>query len=232
MVWHGNERGDLREVPAAVDRSERCQTACLQKHEPFQVVACSLEVQGKGDADDTHAAHQLAAHVCQRAEDMFDTGARCGDAAVTLFLRIGDARGGASFALDVHAPAFLFQLRLPFGCGVAAIGIDIAAGVGAVQQRLEHRRVGHGGMRDGYFAHQLVALVHAGVQLVAEVALAVLLCPTRIDILLRALVRLPAQRHRAFLDAVGFLALVALDRCLHQRGVDDLAATRHVAVLL
>src|SRR5471032_3585864 len=52
-----------------------------------------------------------------------------------FFLRIGDARGGASFALDVHAPAFLFQLRLPFGCGVAAIGIDIAAGVGAVQQR-------------------------------------------------------------------------------------------------
>lgn len=42
----------------------------------------------------------------------------------------------------------------------------------------------------------------------------------------------PGQRHRAFLDGLGFLALVALNWCLHQRGVDDLAAARHVAMLL
>jgi hypothetical protein len=70
-------------------------------------------------------------------------------------------------------------------------------------------------MRDGHFAYQLVALVHAGVQLIAEVALAVLLRPARVDIFLRTLVRLPAQRHGAVLDDVGFLALVALNRCLH-----------------
>jgi len=39
-------------------------------------------------------------------------------------------------------------------------------------------------------------------------------------------------RHRAFLDGLGVLAFVALDRRLHQQGVDDLATARHVALLL
>jgi len=71
-------------------------------------------------------------------------------------------------------------------------------------------------MRDDDLANQLAALVDARMQLVAKTILAVpsgLLC---IDILLGALVRFPAQRHRAFLDRFSFLSLVALDRCLHQ----------------
>lgn len=69
-------------------------------------------------------------------------------------------------------------------------------------------------------------------QLVAEVALAVLLGPARVDILLRAFVRLPTQRHGAVPDDLGFPLLVALDLRLDQRGIDDLATARHVAVLL
>ena len=45
-------------------------------------------MQGEGDTDDTHAAHQLAAHLCQRAEHVFDAGPWCGDAAVALRLGI------------------------------------------------------------------------------------------------------------------------------------------------
>ena len=163
---------------------------------------------------------------------MFDAGARCGDAAVTLFLPIGQALDGVAFALDVHTPAGLFERGFPLGGGVATIGIDIPACVGAIKQRFEYRGVSHGGMRDGHFAHQLVALVHAGVQLVAKVILAVLFCPTRVDVLLCPLVRLPSQRHRALFDGVSFLALVALNRCLYQRRIDDLAAARQVTVLM
>src|SRR5471032_3625623 len=86
-----------------VDRSERCQSTFFQEHQSLQVVACRLELQGEGDTDDTHAAHQLAAHLRQRAEHVFDTRAWCGDTAVALLLCIGDAFGGAAFALDIHA---------------------------------------------------------------------------------------------------------------------------------
>src|SRR5471030_3516530 len=155
MTWRSYKPGDLRAVHTAVDRSERCQSAFLQEHQPFQVVACRLELQGEGDPDDTHAAHQLAAHLRQRAEHVLDTGAWCGDTAVALLLCIGDtlvALPLSWISLDMHTPAILFQLRLPFGGGVTAISMYIAAGIAAVQQRLKYCGVGHGGMRDGYFA--------------------------------------------------------------------------------
>lgn len=40
---------------------------------------------------------------------MFDAGARCGDAAIALLLCIGDALGGAAFALEVDVPAGFFH---------------------------------------------------------------------------------------------------------------------------
>lgn len=70
--------------------------------------------------------------------------------------------------------------------------------------------------------------VDASVQLVAKMILAVLFGPLGIDIRVRALVRFPAQRHRAVLDRLGFLSLVALNRSLHQRGIDDLTAARQI----
>lgn len=65
-------------------------------------------------------------------------------------------------------------------------------------------------------------------QFVAKVVLSVLFGPLGIDVLLRTLVRFPAQWHRAFLDHLGFLTLVALDRSVHERSVDDLAATGQI----
>lgn len=40
--------------------------------------------------------------------------------------------------------------------------------------------------------------------------------------------RLPAQRYLSLLDLLRFLTLVTLDRGMHQRGIDDLAATRQI----
>ena len=65
-------------------------------------------------------------------------------------------------------------------------------------------------------------LVDVGMQLVPEKILAVLFGSLGIDILLYTLVRFPTQRHRALLDRLGFFALVALDRSLHERRVDNL----------
>src|SRR5471030_371327 len=120
------------------------------------------------------------------AQDVFDAGTRRGDATVALLLGVGDALGGAAFALDVDAPACLLERCFSFRSGVPAISINIATGVAAVKERFEYRGVGQGGVGDDHFAHQFVALVHAGMQLVAEVALAVLLRPACVDMLLRA----------------------------------------------
>jgi hypothetical protein len=80
------------------------------------------------------------------------------------------------------------------------------------------------------FAHELVALVDARVKLVVDEALAVLHGPLGIDVFLRTLVGLPRNWHDAFLDCVGLFTLVALDRRLHQRRVDDLAMACQVAM--
>lgn len=120
-------------------------------------------MQGEGDTENALAAHEFAAHLRERAKHVFYAGARCGAAAVAFLLCIGDALGDDTFALDVDAPAGLFQHRFPFGGGVAAIRIDIAAGVAAIKERVEYRGASHGGIGDDYFALQLVALVHTGV---------------------------------------------------------------------
>lgn len=163
---------------------------------------------------------------------MLNAGARRGDAAVTPLLRGGNTFGCVAPALDVELPAGLFERTFALSAGVAPVGVHRFAGIARIEHGLEYGGVGHCGIGDDYLAQQLVALVHTGVQLVAEIALTVLLGPARVDILLRAFVRLPAQRHSAVLDDLGFLSLVALDRRLGLRGIDDLAAARHVAVLL
>ena len=75
-----------------------------------------------------------------------------------------------------------------------------------------------------------MGLADAGVKLLAEVVLAMFLRPLGVDIFLCAFVRLPRNRHDAFLDGLSLVAFISLDRCLHQGSVDDLAAARQVAM--
>ena len=163
---------------------------------------------------------------------MLNAGTWCGDAAVAQLLCLRDATLGSAFALDMHAPTGLRQRLFALGAGVTAIGIYVAARVSSVEQFFKDGGVGDGGVGDGQFADQLATLVDAGVQLITEVVLAMLLRPARVDVLLGPLVWFPRQRYRAFFDGLGFVAFVALDRRLHQRGVDDLAAACQIAVLL
>lgn len=217
-----------RRLPNAV--LERCQPVFFQEDETLEVVTGRFQMQGERRAHDPQAAHQFAAHLSQRAKHMFDASARRGDSAIAPLLGVGNSFGRMAAALDVYAPASLLQPGLPFNAGVTTVRINVTTGVAQVEQLLEDAGVGHGGMRDGDLADELVTLVDAGVQLVAKVVLAVLSGPLCVNVLLRTLVRLPTQRHRAFFDRFSLFSLVALNRSLDQRSVDDLAAARQIAL--
>src|SRR5215471_4704194 len=84
------------------------------------------------------------------------------------------------------------------------------------------------------FADQLVHLVHAEVVLVAVETLVVLLCPARVLVLLGILggLFLPSLRRLAGLDRLVLLLRVALLGHRHNRGVNDLATARNIALSL
>jgi len=143
-------------------------------------------VQREGGAHDCHAAHQFSTYVAHGAEDVFDAGAWRGDPAVALRLRVRDRLVDTAFALDLDAPASRCQGRFTLGTRVTAVGVDVAAGVVWIEQFFKYDAVGNGGIGDDDFAYELVALVDAGVKLVAEVVLAMLLRPLGVDVFLRA----------------------------------------------
>lgn len=76
----------------------------------------------------------------------------------------------------------LKQVRLCFRGRVAALSVDVAAGVIRVEQFLKYDAGQNGGIGDDDFAFEFVALVDAAVKLVAEVILAMLLRPLCIDV--------------------------------------------------
>jgi len=129
-------------------------------------------------------------------------------------------------------PAGLFESAFALGAGVAPVGIHRFAGVARIEQGLEYGGVGYGGVGDGDLADELVTLVHAGVQFVAEVRFTVLFGPARVDIFLRTFVGFPSQGHGAVFDGVSLVPLVALYWRLHQRGINDLTAAGNVAMFL
>lgn len=176
----------------------------------------STQLQDERDTHDSQAAHQFAAHLGQSAKYMLDTGSRHSNRKVVPFLRIGNSFSRMAAPLNMHTPAGLLQSRFAFNAGVSPVGIEISARVAQVEQLLEDRSVGDGSMRDGDLADQLATLIDAGVQLVAEVILAMLFGPLGVDIPLFPFVWFPPQRHRAFLDRLGLRPLVALDRDLCQ----------------
>ncbi|KZC41888.1 hypothetical protein RHOFW510R12_13325 [Rhodanobacter sp. FW510-R12] len=95
-----------------------------------------------------------------------------------------------ALALNVGPIALHVQLGFPRVLGIAAVGVDIFVGIGLVQYRLEHLGVVDRGAGDVDLADEAPAPIRVGVQLVTVVALAVLLRPARIHVLLRALERL------------------------------------------
>src|SRR5262245_35064385 len=88
--------------------------------------------------------------------------------------------------------------------------------------------------RIGYFvaADELVLGIRIRVVLVAEKALVAFLRPARVTVLLTQLGRLllPFRWRLAGLDGFILVAAVALFRHRHDRGINDLPATRHIAL--
>jgi hypothetical protein len=164
------------------------QTAFFQQDETLEVVTGSLQLQDEGRAHNAKAAHQFPTHRGQGAKHMLDTGSWRGDRAVAPFLRLGNVYGCMASSLDVHTPTGLLRPCSPYNAGVATVGIHITAGVARVEQLFKDAGVGYGGMRDSDSTNELAALVDAGVQLVAEVILAMLPAPLGVYILLRSLV--------------------------------------------
>src|SRR5438128_7273800 len=107
-------------------------------------------------------------------------------------------------------------------------------GIGEIEHIVQLLTVVHGRVRRIPFADQLVRLVHAEVVLVAEEARIVLLRPARVLVLLGILggLLLPSLRRLAGPDRLVLLLRVALPGHRHNRGVNNLAAARNIALSL
>ena len=116
-----------------------------------------------------------------------------------------------------------FQLGFAFLRTVRAVRENIPTGVGFVQNILENPAVMHGCIGNLVLPDELVLDVHLDMILVAEVAFAPFLRPTRISILL-ALFRLAPVLDGWFplLDRLIFLPCVALNRHPDDRRVHNL----------
>src|SRR5438067_5517122 len=126
------------------------------------------------------------------------------------------------------------QARLNLHRAVGAVRPDPIAGIGEIEHIVQLLTVVHGRVRRIPFADQLVRLVHAEVVLVAEEARIVLLRPARVLVLLGILggLLLPTARRLAGPDRLVLLLRVALPGHRHNRGVNNLAAARNIALSL
>src|SRR5690606_1528027 len=171
-------------------------------------------------------AQQLATHLLEGAEHVLDPGARFGDALVTPLLALGQRLVALAFPLDLIPEALLFEPGFTRLGRVAPVGIDIPARVGGIEDVVEVLAVVRTCRVGLDSANDLVFLVDVDRELVAEVTLAVLLRPGRVDVLLAPLRRLPDGGHRTLLDQRLLASAVVLLGGGYQGGVDDLTATR------
>src|ERR1700704_6793795 len=136
--------------------------------------------------------------------------------------------------MNTAAQAAQAELRLGLRRAIRAVRVHIRRRVGLVQKSIEfpavmRTRVGHVVLPD-----QLVLGIRIHVVLVAVEALAVLLGPTRVFVLLPVFRRvlLPRLRRLAGLHVVILVAAVALFGNRSDRGLNPLAPPRNVALRL
>jgi hypothetical protein len=132
--------------------------------------------------------------------------------------------------VDAAVEAPCLERRLDFGRAIGAIGEHVLRCVAPVQEPIQLLAV-----VDCRIAHlvapdQLVLGIRIHVVLVAVKALAVLLCPACILVLLSVLRRLllPILRRLTTLDRLVLLARVALSGHRHDAGIDDLTTASDV----
>src|SRR5436190_8775810 len=123
------------------------------------------------------------------------------------------------------------EFGLDLGRAISAVG-DIIAGIALIQQPIQLLAVVHGRIGHGIMPDQLVLGVRVHMVLVAEEAAAMLLGPARIAVLLPQLggLLLPPCRCAASPQLGVLVTTVPLRRHQHDTGIDDLPATRNVAL--
>src|SRR5258705_4754456 len=134
--------------------------------------------------------------------------------------------------MDAALVASRLQLGLDLGRAVGAVGPYIGSGVGLVQHIIEHLAVVHARVRLRVPADELVRAVDANVVLVAVEALVVFFGPARILVFLGILgwLLMPALRRLAGLDRLVLAPAVVLHGRGYDRGIDDLAPARDIAL--
>ena len=138
---------------------------------------------------------------------------------------------GGCGCLSVGYGSGSLELFFPLLAGVASIRIHFRTGIPVIQYNfkvpavMDRGRVGH------QPADQFVFAIWADRELEAIGAFAMLLRPGRIQIFLTAFRWAPAGRHGVFFDLFLVISGEMLPGCRHQRGINDLAAPGHMAVL-
>lgn len=179
----------------------------------------------------TDGTKQHAAQLVDGGKQMLDSRACLGDALVAPLLALGQRLVAMALALDLVADAVFLQPGFTLRRRIVPVGIDVPASGGRNEDLVEVLAVVRGGRVGLDLADELVFLVDVDGHLVAEEALAVLLGPGRVDVLLVQLDGLPAGWHRALIDKSLLSRAGVLLRGWHQGGVDDLAAAGNEAFL-
>ena len=135
----------------------------------------------------TDGADELGAHVAHLGKGVLNPGSGLGNALVALLLAFAQGFTYLGFALDVFALAQNLEHLAVLGVGVAPVGIHIVAGIVLIKHFIKVRAVVLAGRAGGDLVDELVSHIHADAQLVAVVALAVLLGVCGVQVILSAL---------------------------------------------
>jgi len=216
--------------PSPFRASEGLRTDLHQRAQTPQVVGRRLPVQMQRRPVQADRAQRLAAHLLRAGVDGLHAGPCLGNAPVASLLTVRQRLASLALALDMQVPALGRQALLALAVDLALVGVDIAAGVAGAEHALEEQGVVLAGRAHLHAANQLVPLVHARGQLIAEVALTVLLAPARLHVLLSALRRRPLGRHGIVLHDLLLVTRELLLRRRHDARVDHLPAPRDVAL--
>src|SRR5690606_14712991 len=146
-----------------------------------------------GEALDAHG------HV---SEDVLHAGAHAAAHLVPQALALGERLVAPRLLHGLQADLHLTHGRMVVGRAVGAVGQVLLPGVAVLGQVGQGLAVVHVGWAHHEVVDQLAVAVHLHVVLVAEVVLAVLAAPARVDVLLPGLAGAPAAWGLALLDAL------------------------------
>lgn len=172
------------------------------------------------------AQYQVASFLRLNPKDMFNARANLRPRPIATLLPFCQLAIAATFALYMFPVSFFRQIAQLLFRAISRVCPYVAARVGSIKQQLKHFTVVNCGICHRISANQLVLNIHDNMILVAERALAMLLDPTSIGILLALLVLLPIGGNFSGLDLCVFLSTIALLGHAYDAGVNNLALSR------